>query len=239
MSLFIKFFILFSLLIIHPRLLSQTWQVLPGLPQTSGRYEDLYFLNQDTGWVVEAANIGKILKTTNGGINFTVQFTGNYMYFRSVGFNNSQLGWAGTLNGQLFRTTNGGNNWTEVDSMIHPAPPGFCDISVVDDSSFFSSGKYSGPTHFTKSTNGGQTFEYYNMSAYSSYQVGIYFFSKDTGFIAGKSNILSEGAVVLFTSDGGNNWVKRFTSGIQNEHVWNINFINRDIGFGSIDAYFP
>lgn len=236
---FLKNLLIFLALIAPVEFISQTWQILPGLPVTQGRYEDLYFLNSETGWVVEAANIGKILKTTNGGLNFAVQFTGNFLYFRSVAFNNQMLGWAGTLNGQLFKTTNGGINWIEIDSLIHPSPPGFCDISVVGDSSFFSSGKYSGPTHFTKSTNGGRTFEYYDMGAYTNYQVGIYFFSNDTGFIAGKSNIVSEGAVVLFTSNGGDTWVKRFKSNIQNEHVWNLNFIDRNTGFGSIEAYFP
>jgi photosystem II stability/assembly factor-like uncharacterized protein len=90
------------------------------LPATPGRYEDLYFLNQNTGWVVEAAMTGRILKTTNGGANFTIQFTGDTLYFRSVAFNNSQLGWAGTLDGDLLKTTNGGINWLKIDTMIHP-----------------------------------------------------------------------------------------------------------------------
>jgi photosystem II stability/assembly factor-like uncharacterized protein len=227
---FIKL-LLFFILITPEIIFSQTWQVLPGLPTTPGRYEDLYFINPDTGWVVEAAALSRIWKTTNGGESFVLQLTVPNQYFRSVAFNNSLLGWAGTLNG--------GNNWARVDTMIHPSPPGFCDISVVGDFSFFSSGKYSGPTHFTKSTNAGQTFEYYDMGAYTNYQVGIYFFSNDTGFIAGKSNIVSEGAVVLFTSNGGNTWIKRYKSNLQNEHIWNIMFINRSIGFGSIEAYFP
>jgi photosystem II stability/assembly factor-like uncharacterized protein len=232
-------YILLFLLLITYTLFSQSWQTLPGLPTTPGRYEDLYFLNENTGWVVEAAVTSRIFKTTNGGTSFTPQFTVDSQYFRSVAFNNTQLGWAGTLEGELFKTTNGGNNWIRVDTLIHPSPPGFCDISVVGDSMFFSSGKYSGPTHFTKSTNAGATFEYYDMGAYTNYQVGIYFFSKDTGYIAGKSNIVTEGAVVLFTSNGGNTWVKRYKSYVQNEHVWNIMFINRNIGFASIEAYFP
>jgi photosystem II stability/assembly factor-like uncharacterized protein len=75
------------------------------------------------------------------------------------------------------------------------------------------------------------------MGAYTNYQVGVYFFSKDSGFIVGKSNIVTEGAVVLFTSNGGNTWVKRYKSFIQNEHIWNITFINRNIGFGSVEAF--
>jgi photosystem II stability/assembly factor-like uncharacterized protein len=237
-SKYIKY-VLLCFITVTGLLYSQSWQVLPSLPTTPGRYEDLYFLNENTGWVVEAATLGRILKTTNGGASFVTQFMVDSLYFRSVAFNNTQLGWAGTLTGQLYKTTNGGDNWVEVDTMIHPPPPGFCDISVVGDSSFFSSGKFSGPTHFTKSTDGGRTFQYYDMGAYTNYQVGIYFFSNDTGFIAGKSNIVSEGAVVLFTSNGGNTWIKRYKSNIQNEHVWNIMFIDRNNGFASIEAYFP
>ena len=44
---------------------SQTWQVLPSLAPSSGRYEDLWFVNINTGWVVENGGDKRILKTTD------------------------------------------------------------------------------------------------------------------------------------------------------------------------------
>jgi photosystem II stability/assembly factor-like uncharacterized protein len=223
---------------------SQTWQILPSVAVTQGRYEDLWFIDVHTGWVVENGGQKRILKTTNGGETFFQQFQlteidSMSFGFRSVAFNNPQLGWAGSTSGLLLRTTNGGTNWLRIDTIISPPPIGFCDISVVGDSVFYGSGRLNGPTNVIKSTNAGLTFENIDMGAYTNYQVGIYFFNKDSGFVAGRSNLISEGSVICFTSDGGKTWVKRYRSFIQSEHAWNITFVNSQVGYATIEKYIP
>ena len=221
---------------------SQTWQILGSVGPTQGRYEDLWFINASTGWVVENGSLKRILKTTDGGTSFVLQYELNMpdsqaYGFRSVAFNNEQLGWAGSTSGLLLKTTNSGINWVRVDSQISPPPNGFCDISVTGDLNFFGSGRLNGPTNVIKSTNGGQTFENIDMGAYTSYQVGVYFFNKDTGFVAGRSNIISEGAVICQTTDGGNSWIKRYRSFIQSEHAWNLTFVNSLTGYATIEKF--
>lgn len=235
-----KFITLFLLLSIH--IFPQTWQVLPSLAPSSGRYEDLWFINANTGWVVENGGGKRIYKTTDGGITFVTQFQlsasdSMSFGFRSVAFNNSQLGWAGSTSGLLMKTTNSGVNWYRVDSTIVPPPIGICDISVVGDSVFYGSGRLNGPTNLIKSTNAGLTYENIDMGAYTNYQIGVYFRTKDSGFVVGRSNIISEGAVVCFTSDGGNTWVKRYRSFIQSEHAWNITFVNSLVGYATIEKF--
>ncbi len=237
-----KIKIILLALIICGSIFSQTWQILPSLAPSEGRYEDLWFINVNTGWVVENGGLKRILKTTDGGVSFTEQyrFTGNDSMsygFRSVAFNNSQLGWAGSTSGLLLKTTNSGATWQRVDTLIFPRPIGICDISVAGDSVFYGSGRLNGPTNLIKTTNAGQTFENIDMGAYTNYQVGVYFFSKDSGFVAGRSNIITEGAVVCFTSDGGDTWVKRYKSNIQSEHAWNITFVNRLVGYATIEKF--
>ena len=52
-----------------------TWSFLNGV---SGIERDLFFLNNDTGWVISADNNPNgIIKTTNGGIDFFVQLDPN------------------------------------------------------------------------------------------------------------------------------------------------------------------
>jgi len=235
-----KFITLFLLLSLH--IFSQTWQVLPSLAPSSGRYEDLWFINANTGWVVENGGGKRIYKTTDGGNTFVMQFQlsasdSMSFGFRSVAFNNSQLGWAGSTSGLLMRTTNSGVNWYRVDTTIVPPPIGICDISVVGDSVFYGSGRLNGPTNLIKSTNAGLTYENIDMGAYTNYQIGVYFRTKDSGFVVGRSNIISEGAVVCFTSDGGNTWVKRYRSFIQSEHAWNITFVNSLVGYATIEKF--
>lgn len=232
-----KMYLISALLVLLTGIVfTQTWQVIPGIPQADIRYEDLYFINENTGWIVDGQ---KIYRTTDGGNSLQLQFDDivNQPYFRSVAFNTPQLGWVGALEGLLYRTTNAGVNWVRMDTMITPRPIGICDISVVGNTHFFGSGKYSGPTNLIKSTDGGASFEYIDMGAYASQLVGVYFFSANTGFIAGRSNIISEGAVVLYTTDGGNSWLKKFRSFVQPEHVWNITFINTFTGYAAIENF--
>lgn len=233
----IFFFLLLSLTF---SAFAQTWQVLNSVPPSTGRFEDLWFINPNTGWVVENGGPKRILKTTDGGVSFVTQYieTDTAAFgFRSVAFNNANLGWAGSTSGLLVKTTNGGLNWVRVDSQIFPPPNGFCDMSVIGDSCFFGSGRLNGPTTFVRSTNAGLTYECIDMGAYTNYQVGISFRSRDSGFVVGRSNIITEGAVVCFTSDGGQSWVKRYRSFIQSEHVWNITFVNSQVGYATIEKY--
>jgi photosystem II stability/assembly factor-like uncharacterized protein len=217
--------------------ISQTWHVLPSLPEATFRYEDLWFINENTGWVIEAG-ADKIYKTTNGGATFVEQFQADSGgYLRSVAFNNENLGWVGSLSGRLYRTTNSGTNWTRVDTEITPPPVGVCDISVIGDLIMYGSGKYSGPTNIIKTTNGGLTYENIDMGAYSNYQVGVWFLDANTGFAGSRSNIVTEGSVMLRTTDGGDSWSKVYKSFIQSEHVWNIWFVDPLTGYGTIERY--
>lgn len=50
---------------------SQTWQLLPNSPSAGFRHDDLFFINLDTGWVVNVD--GYIYRTNDGGINFITQ----------------------------------------------------------------------------------------------------------------------------------------------------------------------
>ncbi|MGH2575889.1 MAG: hypothetical protein ACRDFC_09345, partial [Ignavibacteria bacterium] len=68
---------IFTLFIIHYSLViggAQTWQILPNVPPAGGRWEDLWFINETTGWFVECGGQGRILKTTDGGLSFINQF---------------------------------------------------------------------------------------------------------------------------------------------------------------------
>jgi photosystem II stability/assembly factor-like uncharacterized protein len=95
-----------------------TWNGFPGDPMG---VEDFSMLNKLYGWCVgEQASLGKILRTTNGGMAWTTQFQRN---------NRNLLGTSGlsldknitsgsTRNfspdtGKVVQTTNGGTTWTE------------------------------------------------------------------------------------------------------------------------------
>ena len=83
-----------------------TFQSGPG-----GTYNDIFFLNQQEGWIV--GNNGIIGHTENGGEAWYRQINpdpeGNSLY--GLFFLNENEGWAIGAQGTILKTTNGGDNW--------------------------------------------------------------------------------------------------------------------------------
>jgi len=74
------------------------WRLLPNSPGQTGqsRFEDMHFINSNTGWVV--GYTGEVFRTTNAGITWNLIFTSTFgSEFRSVGFFDSEIGLIGTL----------------------------------------------------------------------------------------------------------------------------------------------
>ena len=111
------FFILFTCIILitcnssnenstSPNLLDNyLWTELK-FPSAQFKYDDIYFIHPDTGWVVVndqniGYNPGQIMKTVDGGESWTTSNIpkpdGSREFFRSVGFLNSQVGFVGNL----------------------------------------------------------------------------------------------------------------------------------------------
>ncbi|MCY7361370.1 MAG: hypothetical protein LH629_04770, partial [Ignavibacteria bacterium] len=90
------------------------------MQQTSGvsvTLNKIFFVNSQTGWAV--GDLGKIIRTTNGGANWVSQISNTNEILRSVYFINDNTGWAvgGKYNYKTFsqviilKTTNKGNTW--------------------------------------------------------------------------------------------------------------------------------
>ncbi len=78
-----------------------------------GRYEDLYFINNNTGWICDANSIdGGLWITTNGGLNWQQQL-GATSFPKKLFFLNQDTGWVICQNTKLLRTTNAGLNWDQ------------------------------------------------------------------------------------------------------------------------------
>jgi photosystem II stability/assembly factor-like uncharacterized protein len=78
-------------------------------------FKTVYFTSTDTGWV-GSLSPGQILRTTNGGTNWTVQYFANNTDIRSIYFSNRLTGYAvGVQNGVglILKTTNRGAIWTQ------------------------------------------------------------------------------------------------------------------------------
>ena len=59
---------------------------------------------------------GTIIRTTNGGTNWTSQSSGTLEWLLGVSFTDANNGWAVGDHGVILRTTNGGTSWTSQTS---------------------------------------------------------------------------------------------------------------------------
>lgn len=228
----------FIALLFKSHLFSQTasWYTLPGAPFNSIKIDDCFFINENTGWVIN----GNIARTTNGGQTWQSQ-TGNIGNTRCIGFGDSLNGWVGFLSGSpvMYRTTNGGINWIAVQNFPPPQPAGLCGVFAVNSSTVYACGRYYGPARVIKTTNAGQTWTNIDMSSYAKGLVDCYFFNPDSGFVVGGIDSFYQfsKSVVLFTSNGGNTWENRYTGSLNAQWCWKIHFTSQSTGYVSVESY--
>ena len=171
-----------------------SWEAITAItndPANGQRYDDVFFLDQNTGW---AANgfFAAIYKTTDGGENWTLQTDGNTLapgqglYFRNVEFLNANIGFIGTFQGKFYKTSDGGANWSEVTN-ISPNPAGICGINTVGSSTVYGVGLFTEPATLIKSVDSGDTWNSTDMSAHATALVEVKFFNEMIGYAAGKA----------------------------------------------------
>ena len=216
-----------------------SWKTLPNAPFRNGRHEDIFFVNENYGWVVNL--LGQIFKTADGGKTWIKQYEQAGARFRSVGFADSSNGWAGTLdNALLYQTKNGGNTWTPVPNIPNPRPAGICGISVVNANVIYASGRYDGPARVIKSIDGGTTWAVMDLAAQAKTLIDCYFWSPDSGMVVGGNGTIADlnflNAVIVTTFDGGKTWQTRRRTTRIGEWCWKISFPSRRTGYVSLES---
>ncbi|HZV68698.1 MAG TPA: YCF48-related protein [Saprospiraceae bacterium] len=209
---------------------SQEWSNAGPIP-FANRYDDIYFVNPQTGWTVNSE--GNIYKTVDGGESWVFVYQNSY-YFRSIEFLDAMTGFAGTLNGVLLRTTDGGSTWEHIESLIPTPIQGVCGLSHAGDN-VYGVGIWSYPAYFIKSTDRGDSWTYTDMSGYANGLVDCHFIDENIGFVCGINENI--GAVILKTIDGGGTWQLVFSSNDGMEYIWKMDFVNEDVAYGAIESF--
>ncbi|UTW65304.1 T9SS type A sorting domain-containing protein [bacterium SCSIO 12643] len=164
---------------------------------TTAALVSTFFINDSTGFISGGGSGGKIIyKTTNYGDTWQdVTPTGLASTPYELLFANADTGYALCTNGEILKSTNGGDNWTT----IHPASSGISSIyagCLVNDSTIYGAGA-SGT--IIKTTDYGQTWQTLN-SGTTSFLWGIRFANDSVGVAMGSSGKL------LLTIDSGQTW---------------------------------
>ena len=190
--------------------------------QVSGTTQHLngvYMLDTQTGWI--CGDTGTLLKTNNGGQNW-MQVNATVNDLNSILFKDASTGVAVGDDGTIIRTINGGANWSVVASGTTEQ---FRKVSSGSGNTFFAAGDNG---LISVSTDNGATWNLKNAGTNLRFR----------GTAATASNkvwIVGENGVIKYSTDGGNNWSDQ-TSGITNNDINDIQFINESIGFAGADG---
>jgi photosystem II stability/assembly factor-like uncharacterized protein len=235
------------------------WQKLDTVAYR-GKQDDIFFLNADLGWYVNGG--GKIYKTIDGGKTWIEKLSQPGTFFRTVGFVNEKIGFAGNIGTDyfpgvtdttpLYMTDDGGDTWRAVSAIDGPAVKGLCAIDVLH-TKFINSGvldsrtvihaggRVGGPAFLLRSLDGGKTWKSQDLSAHTKMILDVKFFDENRGFIMGASDTDTEksNALIIATQDGGATWKKVYQSSRPFEITWKASFPTRDTGYVTIQNYNP
>jgi len=194
---------------------------------------DAWILNEDTAWYASSESLtGGVYRTTNGGMNWTQQYSAGNQNPDKIYFYNARIGFIASNGGVRYvsKTTNGGINWTQILSNDFIRDIYFSDSLTGWKSSAFG---------MKKTTNGG--LNWVTQFIPPTHNTGILRFSN-----VNKDTIWGVGGTVLFpgnrqrgilyrTTNGGDNWAYQVpdTSIVLGYEL--IDFVNHKNGW----AYAP
>ncbi len=214
----------------------ETWAPITSDLPTYLTLKDVFFKDSKTGLLLSD---GAIYKTVDGGAHWQSKLkTASMTFLESFDFYDANTGIAvgSSGTGKVFRTTNGGDDWSASDvggaSWVYAscmidakncwaAGLRASRITISSDMWTGTSITIESPIYtLWSSTNGGENWTQKNLS-YSGRIYGIEFLDNRIGFAVGEQGL------VLRTEDGGSNW-----NGIKSAHnMYQICFSGKSAGF--------
>ena len=182
----------------------------------SSNLKYISFANMYTGWAVADS---AILKTTDGGYNWSFQYNpGGVVYWiQSV---NDSVVYVNRYYNTILKTTNGGSNWT----VINTGAATLCYYLYFADEN---TGYTAGNTTILKTTNGGSNWNNLNTGTSAWLHYG-YFLNASTGWIG------SNGGLIIKTTNGGVNWTD-YSTGLSG-WTYGIFFVDSLTGYAGAGA---
>ena len=179
---------------------------------------DIYFIDNDTGLIVGAQRT--ILRTTDGGLNWTRTLTGGLAAnYRCIDFLDNATGFiSSTGSNSLKKTNDAGLSWTNISGY------GFYELQFINDSVGYARSYAT----LYKTINGGIDWTKYYQGDITS----LSFLSDSIGFISGDDGLL------LKTIDGGENWQELQFDEFYELNFKDVHFYNSMIGYVTGEKFY-
>lgn len=197
------------------------------MPNINGStIKDILFIDSLYGFAVTTSNSSLqqyILRTTNGGDNWSINYTFNTpnanWYFEKIQFiNNNSIGYAISWT-EIFKTTNRGDNWTIIQNDLYPD-----DIYIINEDTMFAAKGNSFNGGVYRSINGGYNWQMiWTLGLGGDNPSKIYMYSKNFGFCC---QINYSESRFRRTTDGGFTWIQ-----INDTNFKDIKFADTLIGY--------
>jgi photosystem II stability/assembly factor-like uncharacterized protein len=202
-----KFSILYCIIIIacfSNSAWSEYWE-RQASPIANKEFKSVDFVDANNGWVV--GETGTILKTTNGGKNWSTLVSPASAFLNGVDFINSSTGWIVSEDGKIFKSGNGGSSWSQ---QYYDAVAGnkytLTSVFAISTSEVWIAGYVRDQNDLIlgyiklHTTNGGSTWTKSSTSIQVATLNNIFFLTASEGWAVGDSGM------IIHTTNGGASW---------------------------------
>lgn len=183
------------------------------------KFRDVFFIDENIGWASGLSGI--IIKTIDGGANWSLLNSGVSNPLLGIHFINASTGWLVGSGGTILKTNDGGDTWTSINF----------GSKAIDDVHFINinTGWIISDKMIFNTTDAGATWNLQYTSIRPLYE--MHFLDSNTVYISG-----GEGTV-LKTINGGSSWIKLNTSSqdnllsifVINENIWAVGYFGEII----------
>ena len=187
--------------------------------------KDISFIDSSRGWIITEGNFnnhdtGYIMRTTNGGMNWTIQYDTTET-FNVIQFVNENIGYAGGGFGRasFWKTIDGGNNW---QYSIPFGSYNILDLKFINKDTGWACSDDDFDGGVFKSTNGGNNWQRQTTPSQLR-PIKLFFINQDTGWALNDAN-----SSIYKTTNGGSNWffLNSISFGLRD-----MFFLNNDTGW--------
>ncbi len=235
----LKKYFLITFIFINTCLLYSQEYWLNSYSPTANNIKNSIFLDSLTGWV--CGDTGLIMKTSNGGLNWTIQNSKSRVSIHDIFFLNKRLGWAlgwniynpvppyGTY---FFKTTDGGVNW---DTSFFPLENVYLRKVYFQDSLYgFLGGAYK---NLLRTTDAGANWidvEIDSLSVMNFPVTNFAFYNNNYGYAVG--GVMDIAGIIWRTTNRGVRWTPYIVSPEPNLDMFFFDSL-RILGFGGDFEY--